>query len=404
MEKYVQNYMDDYIDDYSYDKYIREFYNCENIEEETELQMEGINCSEEFMMYLKQNVKILDLYCSLALDKYNILELPEKTVRISQKKVVNNDSGEIHYEPRLELPNVKMYGGYRFHFSSCLFHNGGSGTTFSINDRLNCYYCCGCGSKGNIFHFVCNVFDVGLLEATMIIAEIANLTIPDDEKPPFFDEQFLLLQPKALILPQVYPLLRGTIEANGAHSLRQKATKKRQDLLNRIDRYILNQYKLGLIDETVLTNDNKIWKMCDRLCIDYYTKLVNQRITIFFTSEEYKNLCDNIKKYIVTLIKNNDINEYIFYDEEKMLILSKKVGIGKSLFERNLGKFYEYRYKIFIDEKISNIIESNKLNSKTSTNEIRKVANSCGIDFLILKERLHHEKVKIMSIPGCLDY
>jgi len=390
-------YVEDYIEDYSYDDYLKEFYHCEIVEEElTDLQYDGIDCSEEFMEYLKENVKILDLYCGLALDKYDVLKLPERTVKISQKKITNSLNDEIYYEPRIGLPDVKMYCGYKFHFSSCPFHYG---STFFIDDKENLYYCYGCGATGNIFHFVCDVFNINLRDATMIIAEIANLTIPEEEKPSFFDEQFLLLQPKGLILPRIFPLIRGFRDANAAHTLRQKANEKYQKLLNRIDRYILNQFKLGIIDEVIFVDEYKIEKMCDRLCIYDNKKLFQQRIRRFFNSEEYKKICNSIEAYIALLIKNNNIDEYIFYDEQKMISLSKKIGIGKKLFERKLGEFYNYRYQIYMDDKINDVIQNYKLNRFSYPSEICKAVNLEGVDYHILKERLYSEKSYFLSPP-----
>ncbi len=62
----------------------------------------------------------------------------------------------------------------------CPFHNEKT-PSFGVNPNMGIYKCFGCGKAGNVFGFLMEVENVGFVEAVRMLAERANIALPEAE-------------------------------------------------------------------------------------------------------------------------------------------------------------------------------------------------------------------------------
>ncbi len=66
----------------------------------------------------------------------------------------------------------------RNYFGLCPFHNEKS-PSFSVSPDKQIFHCFGCGAGGNVISFIMKVESVGFIEAVQLLAERANITLPE---------------------------------------------------------------------------------------------------------------------------------------------------------------------------------------------------------------------------------
>jgi len=87
---------------------------------------------------------------------------------------LNNDLVEVVSEyVRLE----KKGGGY---FGLCPFHNEKT-PSFHVEPVKQFYYCFGCNSGGNVFHFIMNIENLGFPDALRLLADRAGIVLPEPD-------------------------------------------------------------------------------------------------------------------------------------------------------------------------------------------------------------------------------
>lgn len=218
-----------------------------------DLKNEGIDCTKDYLYYLKEKINILDLY-------YNYIKTPWPSC------LTNNDY-RINYavhnfiisENNMETPSCekitrlkyKIYGDQKIYFNICPFHINDSDTyCFLVDNTANLFYCLGCDIVGNNFDFLMQVYDLDLLSATKILATIDLLTRQHT------NEQFIKEEISKLGIPynlseEEWKIFFHLTRQNISFELKEKSIKKMQKLFERVDTYIEKQYKTGRLDDEI---------------------------------------------------------------------------------------------------------------------------------------------------------
>ncbi len=99
-------------------------------------------------------------------------------------------SDELIDEIRQRCNIVDLVSGYvslkkrgSNYFGLCPFHNEKSGS-FSVNERMQLFYCFGCGVKGNVYTFLMKYENYTFPEAVRFLAQRVGVALPQDADDP----------------------------------------------------------------------------------------------------------------------------------------------------------------------------------------------------------------------------
>ena len=99
-------------------------------------------------------------------------------------------SDELIDEIRQRCNIVDLVSGYvslkkrgSNYFGLCPFHNEKSGS-FSVNERMQLFYCFGCGVKGNVYTFLMKYENYTFPEAVRLLAQRVGVALPQDADDP----------------------------------------------------------------------------------------------------------------------------------------------------------------------------------------------------------------------------
>lgn len=265
-----------------------------------DLKDEGIECSSDFLDYLQENVRLLNLYYSFIKTPWpkclgNSRLNPWQCTAHRVETNYCDESQEISFTEKHYDLNYKIYGERQFYFDICPFHlNNYKTYAFYIDDLKNLYYCFGCGRSGSSFEFLMDLYNLNLLEATRILGTISLWMSTESGKNLFFQEQMKLLHAPNCLTPKEWAIVFHLTRHWNYDYFIETTDEKRRKLLERIDKYIIHQYQTGKLPieyinrEQIMvesrTNENyeaekTLQKMANRLCIE--KKLLKQRINEF---------------------------------------------------------------------------------------------------------------------------
>lgn len=161
-----------------------------------------------------------------------------------------------------DMPKVKVHPNNKFYYNVCPFHkNNSEYYEFFVDERVHLFYCLGCGSRGNAFDFLMDVYNLDINNVTEILGVISDK----------FDVS--VLNEKQM---KIYNVLIK--DYCNYKKLLKKSEEKTLYLTNRVRNY------LELHQLTEQANYDDIKKISDRLCCS--TDFVND---IYHESVDYKN-------------------------------------------------------------------------------------------------------------------
>ncbi len=210
----------------------------------------GMKCGPDFLDYLQESVRLLNLYYSFVKTPWpkilqnNLFKPRQCTAHRVETNYCDGREDISFIEKHYDL-NYKIYGERQFYFDICPFHlNSYKTYSFHIDDKENLYYCLGCGRTGSSFEFIMDIYNLDLFEATRVLGTILWLYTESD-KDLFFQEQMKLLHAPNCLTPEEWAIVFHLTRHWGYDGLVEKADEKRKKLLERVDRYIAHQYQIG---------------------------------------------------------------------------------------------------------------------------------------------------------------
>ena len=161
----------------------------------------------------------------------------------------------------IDMPKMRVHPNNKFYYNVCPFHkNNSEYYEFFVDERVHLFYCLGCGSRGNAFDFLMDVYNLDINNVTEILGVISDK----------FD--ISILNEKQM---KIYNVLIK--DYCNYKELLKKSEEKTLYLTNRVKNY------LELHQLTEQANYDDIKKISDRLCCS--TDFVND---IYHESVDYK--------------------------------------------------------------------------------------------------------------------
>ena len=265
------------------------------MEDFVDLNCEIIPCSSEFLDYLQENIPLLEIY--LATLKYPFSKDEDYCIKYNSHKVEVNDidsdlDGEIYSEKSFKN-SYRIYGDRIFYFNICPFHvNNTFNYSFMIDDKKNLFYCHSCGTSGSAFEFIREIYRLNDLETVKVLSTLLYL------KKEELDE-FCVKSLERLGIPNKLSSIEKEVSLNlfkattDYEKLIEEANEKRQQLLDRIDKYIEKLEVSGRLDAIIEYFDikdssykfidrsieEKIIKMANRICVG--KNLFEERVKLY---------------------------------------------------------------------------------------------------------------------------
>lgn len=259
------------------------------------LEEEGILCSINYMKYLRKKIKVLDLYYS-----YIKTPWPSSLMKINNRSginyaghtiIVNDGETEEFIKEKITRLKYKFYGDRKIYFNICPFHVNTSDTyAFLIDHSENLFYCLGCNIGGNNFDLLMEIYNITLLSATKILATISLLTTASS------NEQFIKEENRKLgipynLTPDEWKIFFHLTRQHISTDLEEKAIKKREKILEKIDIYIEKQYNNGRLNDEIkqyfteqhnfeIKYEKLLEKMSNRICVEkrlFKERLINRK-------------------------------------------------------------------------------------------------------------------------------
>ena len=259
-----------------------------------DLNGEIIPCSSKFLDYLQENIPLLEIY--LATLNHPFSKDEDYFINYTSHKVEVNDidsdlHGEIYSENSFKN-SYKIYGDRIFYFNICPFHvNNTFNYSFMIDDKKNLFYCHGCGTGGSAFEFIREIYRLNDLETVKVLSTLLYLKMEE------LDE-FCVNNLERLGIPNQLSSIEKDVSLNLFKStdyekLIKEADKKRQQLLDRIDKYLEKLEVSGRLDTIIEYFDikdssydftdkrieEKIRKMANRICVE--KNLFEERVKLY---------------------------------------------------------------------------------------------------------------------------
>ena len=156
-----------------------------------------------------------------------------------------------------------------------------------IDDKKNLFYCHSCGTSGSAFEFIREIYRLNDLETVKVLSTLLYL------KKEELDE-FCVKSLERLGIPNELSSIEKEVSLNlfkcttDYEKLIKEANEKRQQLLDRIDKYLEKLYVSGRLDIIMKYFDDnfidrnieeKIRKMANRICVG--KNLFEERVKLY---------------------------------------------------------------------------------------------------------------------------
>ena len=253
-----------------------------------------IPCSSKFLDYLQEKLPLLEIY--LATLKYPFSKDTDHCINYNSHNVEVNDTVlDLHreiYSEKSFKNSYKIYGDRIFYFNICPFHvNSTFNYSFMIDDKKNLFYCHGCGTSGSAFEFIREIYRLNDLETVKVLSTLLYLKMEE------LDE-FCTNNLERLGIPNQLSSIEKDVslelfKSTDYEKLIKEADKKRQQLLDRIDKYLEKLEVSGRLDTIIEYFDikdssydfidkiieEKIRKMANRICVG--KDLLEERVKLY---------------------------------------------------------------------------------------------------------------------------